>query len=98
MENAKSVRPLPGHIVLEIVEIEQTNAGLSLPDSQKQQSSRGTVVAIGEEWVDEHGVMRRSPVKVGEVVIYRKYSAEEVEVEWKKYIPVKFADLQAVIE
>lgn len=68
-------------------------SGLIIPDDGKESKGRGTVVSLGtytgkKEW----------PISVGQVVMFKKYSPEEVEVEGEKYFVVDVDDILAVVE
>lgn len=97
MENVQNVIPYPGFVVLEPVEIKEI-AGLALPESQIKQNLRGKVIAVGGDWKNEHGVLIQCPAKVGDVTIYRQYNEQEIEINYKKYILAKFADLMGKVK
>lgn len=98
MENVKNVIPAPGVVVLEDVESKETQGGLALPDSQAKQNLQGKILAIGETLTNEHGVSIVCPFSIGDIVFYRKYAEQEIEVDWKKYTLAKFSDLLAKVE
>ena len=70
----------------------QTASGLYIPDTAKEKPQQGTVVAAGPGKKDEP-----MEVKVGDVVIYGKYSGTEVSVDGKDYLIMKQSDILAVL-
>ena len=87
------IRPLADSVVIEPKEAEtKTAAGLYIPDTAKEKPQQGTVVAAGPGKKDEE-----MEVKVGDVVLYGKYSGTEVTVDDKKYLIMKQSDILAII-
>ena len=80
-------------MVIEPKEAEtKTAGGLFIPDTAKEKPQQGTIVAAGPGKKDEP-----MEVKVGDVVLYGKYSGTEVTVEDKKYLIVKQSDILAIL-
>ena len=87
------IKPLADRVVIEPKEAEtKTAAGLYIPDTAKEKPQQGTVVAAGPGKKDED-----MEVKVGDVVLYGKYSGTEVTVDDKKYLIMKQSDILAII-
>ena len=87
------IKPLADRVVIEPKEAEtKTAAGLYIPDTAKEKPQQGTVVAAGPGKKDEE-----MEVKVGDVVLYGKYSGTEVTVDDKKYLIMKQSDILAII-
>ena len=87
------IRPLADRVVIEPKEAETKTAdGLYIPDTAKEKPQQGTVVAAGPGKKDEE-----MEVKVGDVVLYGKYSGTEVTVDDKKYLIMKQSDILAII-
>ena len=87
------IRPLADRVVIEPKEAEtKTAAGLYIPDTAKEKPQQGTVVAAGPGKKDEE-----MEIKVGDVVLYGKYSGTEVTVDDKKYLIMKQSDSLAII-
>ena len=90
--------PLGDKIVLKQLEAEETTkSGIVLPGQAKEKPQQAEVVAVGPGGVVE-GKEVTMQVKVGDKVIFSKYSGTEVEVEDEKYVIVKQNDILAVIE
>jgi len=93
-----NLKPTPGHILIEPEEAEtKTTSGIYLPDSASgEKPQKGKVLAVGAEEVLENGNTRRSPVKVNDVVIYKKWGGSEVKLNGKELLFAKFDDILAV--
>ncbi len=93
------IKPLMGYLLVEPSEAAtKTSSGIILPESAKEQPAQGTVLAIGEDFVLPNGQVLRSPVKVGDVVVYKKWGGDEIKIDGKELKLVKFEDLMAIIE
>lgn len=92
------LKPLFDKVVLEQKKQEQTTAsGIVLPGNDKEMPMQGKVVAVGPGgMVDGNEV--KMEVKVGQDVIYSKYSGSEVEIDKVKYVILKQSDILAVVE
>lgn len=89
-----NVKPLSDRVLIEPVAAEQvTSGGIIIPDSAKEKPLKGTVKAIGNGTKDEPMV-----VKVGDTVLYGKYSGTELEYDGVKYLMMRQSDILAVIE
>lgn len=98
------LRPLSGNLIVESAPEEtKTASGFFLPDSSnKEQQDRGTVIAVGPGKMLENGTRQTIDVKVGDIVIFKKWGKEEIELEdggmKKKFLIVSADDVMAVIE
>ncbi|MCH4072725.1 co-chaperone GroES [Pseudoramibacter sp.] len=92
------LKPLGDKIVIKVKEEEKkTTGGIVLPDSAKEKPQQGEVVAVGSgEMVD--GKKVPLDVKVGDEVIYSKYSGSEIKMDDEKYLIVKQSDILAIVE
>lgn len=87
------IKPLADRVVVEPQEAQaKTAAGIYIPDTAKEKPQQGKVVAVGPGKKDEP-----MEVKVGDIVLYGKYSGTEVTVEEKKYLIIKQSDILAII-
>ena len=93
------IRPLGDRIVVEPLEAEEkTKGGIILPDTAKEKPQEGKVVAVGKGKVGEDGKPVAMEVKVGDKVLYGKYSGTEITIGDKEYIILKEEDILAVVE
>lgn len=92
-----NLKPTAGYLLVEPLEKEaKTAGGIYLPDSAGEKPQKGKILAVGSAEITEKGAKRPSPVKVGNVVIYKKWGGNEVKIEGKEYLFVKFEDIMAV--
>lgn len=89
--------PAAGYILLEPQEAEtKTASGIVLPDTAGEKPQIGKVLAVGGPEVTDSGAKREAPVKVGDKVVYKKWGGNEIKIEGKEYLFVKFEDILAV--
>ena len=87
------IKPLADRVLIQPKEAEtKTASGLYIPDTAKEKPSEGKVLAVGPGKKDEP-----MEVKVGDEVIYGKYSGTEVTVDYVKYLIVKQSDILAIL-
>lgn len=92
MANPK-IKPLADRVVVEAAPAEtKTAGGLIIPDTGKEKPQRGKVVAVGTGKKDEP-----MSVKVGDNILYGKYSGTEVQIDGKEYLIMRESDIFAVI-
>ena len=92
------IKPLGERVVIEVAESDvKTASGIVLPDTAKEKPQKGTVVAGGAGKLLDNGERAAMEVKVGDGVIFSKYSGSEVKVEGKDYLIVRESDILAVI-
>ncbi len=92
MSNVK-VTPLHDRVIVEAAAAEEkTHSGSIIPDTAKEKPQRGTIIAVGNGKKDEP-----MTVKVGDTVLYGKYSGTEVQIEGKDYLIMRESDIFAVI-
>ncbi len=93
-----NLKPLADRVIIKPSEAEEkTKGGIILPDTAKEKPIEGTVVAIGPGKVSEEGKQVKLEVKVGDKVLYGKYSGTEVTVEGEEYLIMRESDIFAII-
>ncbi len=94
------LKPLADRVIVEpLNEDEVTRAGIILPDTiDKEKPEKGKVLAVGPGKLSENGTRTPVGVKVGDVVVFKKYSPDEVKIDGKEYFVLSESDLMAVIE
>lgn len=93
-----AIKPLDDRIVVEPLEAEEKTAGgILLPDTAKQKPQRGKIVAVGPGKVRDNGERTALAVKVGDEVLYGKYSGNEVEVNGKELKILRESDILAKV-
>ncbi|MFI3300333.1 MAG: co-chaperone GroES [Candidatus Gastranaerophilales bacterium] len=93
------LKPLGERIVIKVVEeTEQTTGGIFIPDSAKEKPQKGEVIAVGLGKLNDKGEREPMDVKVGDVVLYAKYSGTDVKIEGTEYKILSVKDALAIIE
>ena len=91
------IRPLHDRVIVRRVEEKKTTAsGLIIPDSSTEKPSRGEVVAAGPGAKNEDGKLSPMDVKVGDVVLFGKWSGTEVKIDGKEYSIMKESDIMGI--
>ncbi|OGY58729.1 MAG: co-chaperone GroES [Candidatus Colwellbacteria bacterium RIFCSPHIGHO2_02_FULL_45_17] len=95
-----NIKPLSDHVFIEPVDDEtKTESGIVIPDTaDKEKPMKGKVVAVGEGRRDEDGKLIPMSVKIGDIVLFKKYGPDEIEVDGKKYLVGEETDILAIIE
>ena len=99
MASAKDkIKPLADRVVVQALEdTEQMRGGLYIPDTAKEKPMQGTIIAVGPGKLSEENERIAPDVKVGETVLYGKYSGTEVNVDGEEYLILRESDILAVI-
>ncbi len=93
------IRPLDNRVVVRRLEEERTSAGgIVIPDSAAEKPMRGEVMAIGPGKTLENGDKLAVAVKVGEIVLFGKYSGTEIKLDGQELVVMREDDIMAVIE
>jgi chaperonin GroES len=93
------LRPLQDRILVQRVEEEtKTKGGIIIPDTAKEKPAEGKIVAAGNGKVGDDGKRVALEVKVGDRVLFGKYSGTEVKVEGEEYLIMREDDILGVIE
>lgn len=94
------IKPLGDRVVLEQISPEETTkSGIILPGTvEKEKPEQGKVVAVGAGRLLKDGTRAKMEVKVGDKVLFSRYSPTEVKIDGKEYLVVKEEDLLAILE
>ncbi len=94
-----SIRPLHDRVLVRRIEDETVSAGgILIPDNAKEKPSRGEILAIGNGKHLENGDVRPLEVKVGDKVLFGKYSGSEVKVDGEELLVMREDDIVGIIE
>jgi chaperonin GroES len=95
-----NIKPLSNHVFLEAaVDEKVTKSGIVIPDTaDKERPAQGKILAVGPGKKNDEGEVIAMSVKVGDVVLFRKYGPDEIEMDGKKYLVGSEDDILAVIE
>ncbi len=92
------LKPLYDRVVIKRTEEEKmSSGGIVIPDSATEKPIKGEVIAVGEGKALDNGSVRAPKVKVGDQVLFGKYSGTEVKLDGTDYLVVKEDDIFAVI-
>jgi chaperonin GroES len=93
------MKPLGSRVVVEPIEQEDiTPSGLVLPETAKEKPQKGKILSVGPGDRDEEGKRIPMDVKVGDVILFAKYSGTEIKVESDKYLILKESDILAIVD
>ncbi len=92
-------KPLSNHVFLEVAEEEKvTKSGIVLPDNaEKEKPMKSKVLAVGPGKMRDDGSVQPMAVKVGDMVLFKKYGPDEIELDGKKYLVGDEDDILAII-
>jgi chaperonin GroES len=92
------VKPLADRVVIKpLEETETMRGGLYIPDTAKEKPQQGEVVAVGPGKLSDEGKRVEMELKVGDKVLYGKYSGTEVTVDAEQYLILREGDVLAVV-
>jgi chaperonin GroES len=93
------LRPLQDRILVQRVEEEtKTKGGIIIPDTAKEKPAEGKVMAVGNGKVADDGKRVALEIKVGDRILFGKYSGTEVKIEGEEYLIMREDDVLGVIE
>jgi chaperonin GroES len=99
MASKLKLKPLGGRVIVEPIEQEEMTAGgIILPETAKEKPQEGKILAAGPGERDEDGERIPMEVKVGDRILYAKYSGTEVKMDGKKLLILRESDILAVLE
>ena len=94
-----NIRPLHDRVIVKRMEEERTSpGGIVLPDGATEKPIKGEVIAVGNGRVLDSGKMRALDVKVGDQVLFGKYSGTEIKVDGEELLVMKEDDIVAIFE
>jgi len=93
------IRPLHDRVVIKRTEEDSTSAGgIVIPDSASEKPSKGEVIAVGNGKILDSGDVRALDLKVGDKVLFGKYSGTEVKVDEEDLLVMREDDIMAIID
>jgi chaperonin GroES len=97
--NMSKIRPLQDHVIVRRVkEQEKSKGGIIIPDTAKEKPAEGEVLAVGNGKVQKDGTLRKLDVKVGDHVLFGKYSGTEAKVAGEDRLIIREDDILGVLE
>ena len=99
MADKLKIRPLHDRVIIKRLEEERTTqGGIIIPDTATEKPIKGKVIAVGKGKILENGEVRPLDVKVGDNILFGKYSGTEVKVNGDELLVMREEDVMAVIE
>ena len=93
------IKPLGDRIVIKVIEDnEQTTGGIFIPDSAKEKPQKGGIVAVGLGKMNDKGEREPMDVKVGDIVLYAKYSGTDIKIDGVEYKILSVKDALGILE
>ncbi|EKD42463.1 MAG: hypothetical protein ACD_73C00143G0001 [uncultured bacterium] len=99
MSKKIKVRPLHDRLIVKrLNEEEKTKGGIIIPDSAKEKPQEAEVIAVGNGKILDDGKKVPLEVKIGDRVLFSKYSGTEIKIEGDEYLILREDDIQAILE
>ncbi len=93
------IRPLQDRVIVQrIEEEEKTKGGIIIPDTAKEKPQEGKVIAVGKGKVNDAGKLIPPDVKVGDRILFGKYSGSEVKLDGEEHLIMREDDILGVLE
>lgn len=93
------LKPLSDYVVVRAITEEISKGGIVIPDTvDKEKSEKGEVLAVGQGRLLDNGQRAPASVKVGDKVMFKKYSPDEIKIDGEEYLVIRESDIIAVLE
>jgi len=94
-----NLKPLHDNVIIKAGNLDEiTKSGIVLPETMtKEKSEQGEIVAVGSGKILDNGSKKEMSVKVGDHVMFKKYSSDEIEIDGEEYLIVKEEDILAIV-
>ncbi len=90
-------RPLHDRVLINVLDSEEKTAGgIIMPDTAKEKPQEGEVIAVGPGAINENGKLTPMDVKIGDIVLFGKWSGTEVKIDGKEYSIMKESDIMGI--
>ncbi len=92
-------KPLRDRVLVKFsTEEEKTAGGLFIPDTAKEKPQRGTIIAVGTGKITDDGKRQSMDVKVGDTVLFDKYSGSKIKIDDEDYLIIREEDVLGIVE
>ncbi len=93
------LKPLKDRVVVKYSdESEKSSGGIIIPDTAKEKPQRGEIVAVGSGKITDDGKVQKMEVKVGDIVLFEKYSGSKINIDDTEYLIIKEDDILGIVE
>ncbi len=92
-----NLKPLSNHVIIQAMDEDKvTESGIVLPENSKEKPTKGKIVAVGPGKRNDQGQLQEMSVKVGDIILFKKYGPDEFEIDGEKYLIGDEDDILAV--
>jgi chaperonin GroES len=96
---AMKFKPLKDKILVKYSEeSEKSSGGLYIPDTAKEKPQKGEIIAVGPGRITDDGKLQKMDVKIGDVVLFEKYSGSKITMDNVEYLIIKEDDILGIVE
>ena len=94
------IRPLQDRVIVKRLEeaVEKTKGGIIIPDTAKEKPQQGKVIAVGKGKVNDEGKLTPLDVKVGDKILFGKYSGSEIKLDGEEHLIMREDDILGIVE
>jgi chaperonin GroES len=93
------IRPLQDRVIVKrIAEEEKTKGGIIIPDTAKEKPQEGKIIAVGKGKANDDGKVMPLDVKVGDKILFGKYSGSEIKLNGEEHLIMREEDILGVVE
>jgi len=94
------IRPLQDRVIVKRLAetAEKTKGGIIIPDTAKEKPEQGKIIAVGKGKVNDDGKLMAVGVKVGETILFGKYSGSEIKLDGEEHLIMREEDILGVVE
>jgi chaperonin GroES len=94
------IRPLQDRVIVKRLEdeVEKTKGGIIIPDTAKEKPQQGKIIAVGKGKVNDDGKLTPVDVKVGDTILFGKYSGSEIKLNGDEHLIMREEDILGVVE
>ena len=94
------IRPLQDRVIVKRLEdeVEKTKGGIIIPDTAKEKPQQGKIIAVGKGKVNDDGKLTPIDVKVGDTILFGKYSGSEIKLNGEEHLIMREEDILGVVE
>ena len=94
------IRPLQDRVIVKRLEeaVEKTKGGIIIPDTAKEKPQQGKVIAVGKGKLNDDGKLTPLDVKVGDRILFGKYSGSEIKIDGEEHLIMREEDILGVVE
>jgi chaperonin GroES len=94
------IRPLQDRVLVKRLEeaVEKTKGGIIIPDTAKEKPQQGKIIAVGKGRVNDEGKVTPLDVKVGDKILFGKYSGSEIKLDGEEHLIMREEDILGVVE